>query len=738
VAEGFGLRLTGPSARRELEEILKPVATLLVIDNCEPVVEACAELADALLRSCPDLQILATSREVLNVPGEIVWPVHGLAVPELDADALGLPLVTDAVRLFQQRAQAVSPTFALTPTNTKAVAEICRRLDGIPLAIELAAARSKVLGPEPLARRLGDPFHVLIGGNRTAPRRQQTLRATVDWSYDLLPEAERELFGRMSVFSGGCTLEAVLAVSAHEHIGPDEAIHVIERLVDRSLIVAQPTPDGSMRYRSLETLRQYGLEKLSTHGQLAPVRARHAVYFAGVVDAAEKVFVSPRQPEAEKILANEYENIRAALDWLIESGRLGAARRMVGGMWYYWEYRRTVSDGHAWVEQLLDSTPVQEAAARIKLLHAGGMIASWTHDLDVGEKYAEESLRLARELGDLTSVSCSLHQLGSMAHTRNANADAEALLSQGAETGSAAESAGAAAERIYPRGYARYFHFRNQITLGRVGYQTANFPLGDTAYEHARLLAAEADWPISQALALRGLALGKLRRGDLAGARSLLERSYDLFSLLEGNPEGSWTLMALGCIATDQRDLSDAATMLSEALPKAFSGAGGLRMTESNLDACAALAAASHRPVLAARLAGAAAEIHDRLPAVGYQQPIILPLRRERWLHSARAALGETAWAAHMAAGRAIPPAAAVAEALNFLQPTHQTEVNPLTQRELEVARLIARGHSNRQVADDLVIAVSTAERHVANILAKLDLASRTQLAAWVHEHRPL
>jgi predicted ATPase/DNA-binding CsgD family transcriptional regulator len=735
VASVFGLRLSGTAPRDELSEILRQVQILLVLDNCERLVEACAELADALLRACPELQIVATSREALNVPGEVVWPVAGLAVPDADAALFGHSLTTEAVRLFEQRAQSVAPAFKLTDVNTPAVADICRQLDGIPLAIELAAARSKVLAPQQLADRLGDRFQLLIDGARTVSARHQTLRATIDWSYNLLPESERSLFERLSLFTGGCTLEAVQAVCADGPEVHDSIVHVLERLVDRSLLVAHQTQDGWMRYQLLETLRQYGLEQLNAHGMFAATSARHAEFFAELADAAELVFVSPRQPEADKILADEYDNLRTALNGLIETGSLPTARRIAGAMWHFWENRRSLSEGSVWVADLLAATGTDEACARIRLLHGAGMIASWTHHAEAGERYGEESLALARELGDLTSVSCSLHQLGSIAHTRGQNTRAEALLREGAETGALAENAGAAAEQIYPHGFARYFRFRNCITMGRVGYQTANFPLGDTAYESARALAAEVDWPLSIALALRGLGLGKLRRHDLAGARSLLEQSYALYGSAERNPEASWTRMTLGCIATDQGDRAGAAEMLTESLSRAFSGGGGLGPTEANLDACAALAASSRQPVLAARLAGAAAAIRECLPTVRYQQPIIVPLSRTNWLDVAREALHDTAFTTHMAAGRALAPAAAVAEAMAFLQPGSQTTGNTLTHRELEVARLIGRGRSNREIADELVIAVPTAERHVANILGKLGLSSRTKLAAWIHEH---
>jgi predicted ATPase len=268
---------------------------LLVLDNCEHLVEACAELAEALLHSCPKLRILATSREALGITGEVAWPVPSLSLPDLRRlpDIESLPRYESA-RLFVERTAAVKPTFALTEQNASAVAQICYRLDGIPLAIELAAARAKVLSVEQIADRLDDSFGLLSAGGRTAMPRHRTLHATMDWSHELLPDKERALFRRLSVFAGAFTLEAAESVCVGENLERDEVLDLLSHLMDKSLVTARER-DGEAHYRLLETVRQYGTEKLSESCEAEKFRERHAGYYLALAQEAEPELKGERQ-----------------------------------------------------------------------------------------------------------------------------------------------------------------------------------------------------------------------------------------------------------------------------------------------------------------------------------------------------------------------------------------------------------------------------------------------------------
>ncbi len=336
VASAIGLLNTGGRPPLELlTRYLAPKQALLLLDNCEHLVAACADLADALLRVCPRLQILATSREGLRLAGETTWPVPSLSVPSLAGEQLGRRSLGDlrefeSIKLFVERARSVTPAFELNEQNLAAVAQLCHRLDGIPLAIELAAARTRLLPVEQLLDRVQDRFRLLTGGSRNALPRQQTLRALVDWSYDLLSVQERLLFDRLSVFAGGWTLEAAEAVCADDggerkmgEQGPtnllrsEDVLDLLGHLLEKSMVVGERSADGTARYRLLETLRQYGQERLATGGETATdaARARHATYFIALAEKVASGMHGPDQPKWSDRLEIEHDNIRAGLEW---------------------------------------------------------------------------------------------------------------------------------------------------------------------------------------------------------------------------------------------------------------------------------------------------------------------------------------------------------------------------------------------------------------------------------------
>jgi predicted ATPase/DNA-binding SARP family transcriptional activator len=413
VEEAGGPDATPPAPTERLAGFAADKVLLLVLDNCEHLVGACAELAQRLLRAGPAVRVLATSREVLGVPGEVVWPVPPLAVPEVPGpDALVAAAVTgsgpagvaegpealaryDAVRLFSERAAAADPGFALDAANAPVVAELCRRLDGLPLAIELAAARVRVLPPAEIAARLGDRFGLLAGGGRTVAARQRTLRATVDWSWELLEEREKVLFRRLAVFSGGWTVPAAEAVCAGDGLEASDVLEGLFALVDRSLVVA--AGGDPARFRVLETLRAYGAERLAEAGEAGTVAARHTGWFLAL---AEEAATHHSERRWLRLLDADYDNLRAVLDRAVAGHDLDSALRVAGALGWYWWTNGTLEGRQrlAGILALAAGEPPTLPLARA--LQAAAMIEVQLTLSEATADAARRSLELFERFGD--------------------------------------------------------------------------------------------------------------------------------------------------------------------------------------------------------------------------------------------------------------------------------------------------------------------------------------------------
>ena len=400
VAAQLGVReQPGRPVLAALVDVLRRAPLLLVLDNCEHLVEACARLAGALLRACPGLRVLATSREPLGVAGEVVWRVPSLALPEATPPSEQLEDAA-AVRLFVARARAARPAFALTEQNARAVADVCRRLDGIPLALELAAAHVPLLSVEQIAERLDDALGLLTRGSRLAPARQQTVRATLDWSYGLLTPPERRLFDRLAVFAGGWTLAAAEGVAGTDGIAPRTVLPMLGRLVDQSLVVVEPEPGGPGRYRLLEALRQYGLERLAAGGGRPRARDRHAAHYLALAEQTAPRLFGPGAPAAQARLEGERDNCRAALRWLVERGATERALRLVGALGRFWFYRGYLAEGEAWTARVLALPGADRpTAGRARALYAAGAAALGRGDYAAVEAAGREALALWRRRG---------------------------------------------------------------------------------------------------------------------------------------------------------------------------------------------------------------------------------------------------------------------------------------------------------------------------------------------------
>jgi predicted ATPase/DNA-binding winged helix-turn-helix (wHTH) protein len=380
---------------------LRPRHLLIILDNCEHLIDASATLIALLLREAPDLQILATSREALNVPGEVVWRVPPLTLPPgSEAMAPEAMLTFDAVRLFTERASAVTP-FAVAPENAAAVADICHRLDGVPLAIELAAARIKVLSVHQIRERLDDRFRLLAAGGRTAVPRQRTLKAAVDWSYELLSDSERRMLVRLSVFSGGWTLEAAEAVCAGRGIAAGDVLDLLSRLVDKSLVIVDDTQLSNCRFRLLETIRQYAREQLLRAGEEREIADAHLNYYLALARDAEQKIVQHDQVAWLNRLDREHDNFRSAFNWAAGDGiRNLDALGLCATLWWFWLKRGHLKEGRRRLERALSSSqdvPAEtEARALIGLVH----LASFQGDAEGTRSLTAQALLAARRAGD--------------------------------------------------------------------------------------------------------------------------------------------------------------------------------------------------------------------------------------------------------------------------------------------------------------------------------------------------
>jgi non-specific serine/threonine protein kinase len=409
-----------------LLDALRSRQTLLLLDNCEHLLEACAKLADAILRGCPEVKILATSREALGIAGEVSWRVPSLAVPDGQAPAPVEDLLhNEAIRLFVERAKAVLPSFTLTSQNASAVSQICQRLDGIPLALELAAARLKGLSVEQLAARLDQRFRLLTGGSRAALPRHQTLAATVGWSYDLLSEPERTLFQRLAVFVGGFTLEAAEAVCAEgsgeatpglpltpgtQHLTPTlDVLDMLLRLVEKSLVIAEPVDDGTDRYHLLETLRQYALEKLLASGRAEASRERHAAHYLALAERGTSEFSGLKFAFWHAWLRTELNNVRVALRWTMDVGEMERALQLAGAMVEWLYLQSQPAESRRWLTELLVHHRAQSPTpGRGRALVSAAKLARNEMEIAKADALLDEALAILRAANDLPGIGLAL------------------------------------------------------------------------------------------------------------------------------------------------------------------------------------------------------------------------------------------------------------------------------------------------------------------------------------------
>ncbi len=686
----LGLR-EQPGAGSPTEQLIGHLAdrqTLLVLDNCEHLLPTSAVLAETLLMGCPRLRILATSREPLLVAGEVIFPVPPLPAPELGQGPVVAAVSRfEAVELFVARARAVMATFALTEENAGTVGELCRRLDGLPLAIELAAARIRVLVPGQILDRLTERFAVLGRGSRGAPERQQTLRACAEWSFDLCSKPERILWRRMSVFVGGCELEAVEGVCADSVLPAEDLLDLVADLVDKSILIGENT-GGMFRYRMLEILRDYGQDRLTEAGEREELRRRHSDWYTDLAGRFEADLISSRQLEWLARVDRELPNLRAALDHsLATPGRIEAALTIPASLFLYWTLRGLHNEGRSWADQALDG-PADPTTTRLRALYTSAGLSVMQGDLPAARERVRQGYEIAARRGD-------------------------------------------------PRAYAFADAIRGVTEIGG--------DLAEAERAWQRAVAWFATDPQEEDLAWRvktlaGLAIAKAMRGDAAGAAACHEAILAICQPRDETWYAGISLWSLGFGLWKQGDVPGAAARLRAgllALRKVNDTVG----TAWFMDGLAWVASHEGRHEYAATLLGATTRLAHTIGA----PPAFFP----EWAtyhgqceQRARAALGDQTYRAVFTSGENLPLEEAIAYALD--EPSSPAAAAPpatdasatLTRRERQVAALVAAGLSNKEIAAELVISQRTAESHIEHILNKLGVANRTQVAAWVAAQR--
>ena len=752
IAQALGVQEQGSRPLLEgLQDHLREKQLLLLLDNFEQVVSAAPVVAE-LLVAAPRLRVLVTSRTSLHLSGEHEFVVPPLALPDLrnlpPPDRL---LQYGAIRLFVARAQAAHSAFVMTGENATAIAAICQQVDGLPLAIELAAGRSKLFAPQALLSRLRNRLKLLVGGAQDLPLRQQTLRGTIAWSYDLLGQDEKALFRRLAVFVGGCTLEAAEAVCTAQGDLLIDVLEAVAALVDKSLLRQETQADGQPRLLMLETIREYALERLAASGEAEAVRRQHAIFFLRFSEEAE-----PKIRGAEHFLWRtrlevEHDNLRAALRWTLESQEAEMGMQLAFSLVGFWRASNQDREGRNWCEQVLaqPGTSARTAARAMALLAAGAM-TMYQGDLPQAQLLLEESIAIGREVGRAAKRTLAL-ALTVLAY---------GALLQG-NLGAARELAEEGVRLFREVGEA----WGTALALNHLG--RATLELGDPVAARPLLEESAALFRAGnmQRLAMPLNTLGRvaLRQGDDTGARAYCEEALAVARATGDELFIAEALAELGTVALHVGDSGQATALYQQSLTLIWTR-GYRECIAEDLAGLAATASLLGQPERAARLFGAVEALRE---VSGIR---LSPLPRadyDRAVEGIRAHLDEATFAQAWEQGRAMELSQAIAEALatpdepptatkfpqvneeetsSVVPPGTPLSQSPralsprralkqhfggLTSREREVACLVAQGKSNRAIADELVVGVSTVEAHITHIFTKLGFSSRAQIAAW-------
>jgi predicted ATPase/DNA-binding CsgD family transcriptional regulator len=772
IAHTLGLHDFGnePGASH-LHAFLRNKHLLLVLDNFEHVMGAASDLVD-LLTASPHLKLLVTSREVLHLRAEQQFTVPPLALPDLthlpDSDSIAQ---YPAVKLFIQRAQAVKHDFQVTPTNAPLLAEICTRLDGLPLALELAAARARLLSPSALLARLDRRFEVLSGGAHDLPLRQRTLRATLEWSYELLSARERRLFRRLSVFVGGCPLSAAEALCRALDPAEINVFEAITSLLDKSLVQQREEESSEPRLLLLETVREYAWERLSADEEVEAVRQAHAAYYLALAEEAEPHLYGAEQDLWQKRLEREQGNLRAALQWLVEgqtAEKKEMALRLTSALARFWEVQHRLQEGRSFLERaLVGSKETVAPSVYAKALETAVFVAINQGSIDRAETLGEQSLAVYQQLGDKGGIGTALQRLGMIARTKGNVAAARLLLEEAlaiyreighTNTPWALFHLGLLGEREGDYAHARA-RFEESLALFRQAgdkkgminalYWLASMVLNQGEAKTAAILleegckqAREIGYHVGLADCLRALCEVALSQGDPAAAIARAEESLGVLREIEaGDDQIASSLIRLARAEAHQGNFAAAQACYEESLARALKG-GFKEELASGLEGLACVVAAQGTFVWAAHLWAAATTVRD---AIGVSMPPFERRDYERAVAAARLRLGEKAWAFTWEEGRAMTPEQALAsqegvpaskQATPLPMRPPPTFPDGLTAREVEVLRLVTQGLTDAQVANHLIISPRTVQGHLRSIYNKINVSSRSAATRYAVERK--
>ncbi len=732
-----------------LKDYLKDKQLLLVLDNFEHLVDAAPMVAE-LLAGSGRLKVLTTSRVPLRLYGENSLLVPPMELPDQRVAPTPRNLSQcESVKLFVERSTAAKPDFTLTDQNAPALAEICHRLDGLPLAIELAAARVHALSPRAMLDRMVRRLPLLTGGPRDVPARQQTLRRTIAWSYDLLDADEQILFRRLAVFRG-CTLEAAEAVcsapaaqpgSTSIAIGPldIDVLDGVVSLVEKSLLRQEEIPDGQPRYVMLETVREYALERLAESDEADAIQRRHVLHYLKLAEAADQEVASPHEEMWLARIEQEHDNFRAALDCCVARGYVDPGSRLALALWWYWTVHGRVSEGRQHFAALLARFPLREptgprAAQRANALRAAGMLAASQGDFAAARALQEDGLAVLRALGDLGGVYAAVALLAIVANSQGDYLTAHGYAREYLEIARALED--------------KLMIANAQHTYAYVLHEQGDYAAAREMAEESLTFSRESEEPLF--IAAASLTLGIIARdqGDYDTAQNHMDATLAIYRETGGRRNVGLALANLGSVASARGDFVTARERLGESLA-IYQEMGDTAGIAFVLEWLAMQAAVQRQSARALSLAGTAAALRE---TVGAPLSPGSRAKLDEKLAAARKALGEAAAAAAWAEGRGQSIAEAVAFALAPADGAPSAPVDArlsretrdaasssvLSIREFEVVALIARGCTNREIAAKLVITEGTAANHVAHIFNKLGFSSRSQIAVWAVENRAL
>jgi predicted ATPase/DNA-binding CsgD family transcriptional regulator len=713
-----------------LVNFLRPRRAFLVFDNCEHLIGTCAELAELLLQACPDLSILATSREPLNVAGELVWAIPPLSLPEKlpwnnprsAENILQTYEQSESFQLFVVRACSNLPHFDVTLETGGRVAEICRRLDGIPLAIELAAARVRTLSVAQIAERLDDRFNLLTSGNRTAPLRHQTLSATLDWSYALLSDVERRVLQRLSIFAGDASLEAAEYVCRNDE---DDVLDTLSHLVDKSLVTPDSSQGTETRYRLLETIRQYAREKLIQAKDLEQSKNRHLDYFIEWAEKAELYLDTADQVAWLDRYETEHDNLRAALDFSISTSP-EKNLRLAAACGRFWRLHGYLNEGRTRFKDVLSRMSLPgKSMSHARALTYSANLAYLQSDYAAMRPLGETALSIWRELGGAgrAGAAYTLDLLGELATEEGDYTSAPALFQEALEI----------YEDLHDvRGIGQI-----HMQFGWAAMRTGDYQSVKGHLEEFLSSAKQTGDKTSLAFAYSGLGEVAVRQGEHEHATSLLEKSLTL-NHERGDKWGIGTnLGSLGWVALRLNDYRKMRSFLSESLSirMEIGDKGG---TAWCLEKLAEADFLNGQLQESANIFGCAAALRSQIGSV--IDPADQP-EYQRIITGLKTALGEKTFDSAWAYGTAMPLEAVINLALSepeipIEEPslTDKEKFGGLTAREREVAVWIAQGKSNREIADSMTVGIKTIETYVTRILKKLGFDSRVQIAIWAKD----